>query len=302
MINRTTHALTQRTSLANMQRNLAEMSRLQAEASSGRRLNRPSDDPAGTADALTLRRERSATAQYSRNAQDGLAWLNLADSALSSTSALLRRARDLTVQGSNTATMNSEAREALASELDGIRQALLDQANTTYLGRNIFAGTSGEATAFDPDTYEFSGVSSASVERRISDTATVRVDLDGAAVYGTNTNDPDSAEYSVFRLIDDISEALRSGGDPRADIARIDTRLSNVLTMSATAGARTNQIESAMENSAFKADTLKDEIAGIENIDLAETIMELKLQEVAYQSSLAATARVLQPSLLDYLR
>ncbi|WP_435299635.1 flagellar hook-associated protein FlgL [Timonella sp. A28] len=301
MIHRTTHMATQRTSLANMQKNLAAMAALQEQASSGRRINKVSDDPSGAADALSLRREQTATAQHARNAQDGQSWLNLADSALTSTSSLLRRARDLVVQGSNTGTMNGEAREAIAAELEGIKEVLLDQANTTYLGRHIFAGTSGADYAFDPTTYTYSGVPAASVERRTSDTSTVRVDTDGAEVFGTST-DPASPDYSVFALIDDVTTTIRSGGNPQSALNQIDDRLTKVWNASATVGARSNQLERAASFTQYKSETLKNDIAGIENVDFAQTIIELKLQEVAYTSSLNATSRVLQPSLLEYLR
>jgi len=302
MIYRTTHTVAQRSSLANMQKNLAAMTKLQEQASSGRKINKISDDPAGASQSLSLRREQSATEQYVRNAQDGQSWLNLADSALSNSSALIRRARDLVVQGSNTATMNGQAREALAAELDGIKNSLLDQANTTYLGRSIFAGTSGDGYAFDTDTYAFTGVAGATVERRISDTATVRVDISGAETFGSNTTDPTSPDYSLFSLLDDISNTLRTGGNPQPALNAIDSRLNAVLNSASTVGARSNQIETATKNATYNAMSLKNDVAGLENIDLAQTVMDLKLQEVAYTSSLSATAKVLQPTLLDYLR
>ncbi len=299
---RTTHTVAQRSSLANMQKNLAAMAKLQEQASSGKRINKISDDPSMAADALSLRREQSASAQYARNAQDGQAWLNLADSAIMSTSTLLRRARDLVTQGANTGTQNGETREALAVELDGIKSALLDQANTKYLGRSVFAGTSGESHAFDKETYAFSGVEQAVVERRISDSTTVRVDVAGTEVFGGDSTDPSSPDYSVFKLIDDITATLRSGGDPAPALNQIDTRLEKVLNAGATVGARTNQIESAAERASFRASSLRSDISGIEDIDLAQTVIDLKIQEVAYTASLNVTSKVLQPTLLDYLR
>jgi len=61
-----------------------------------------------------------------------------------------------------------------------------------------------------------------------------------------------------------------------------------------------------IEQSAQAADdakmSLTNNLSSIENADLAETTVHLKLQEVAYQAALAATSRVMQPSLLDFLR
>lgn len=302
MISRVTHQSTSRSVLANMQQNLSAMAKIQQQASSGKLIARTSDDPAKASDALSLRREKAQTAQYERNAEDGLSWLNVIDTSMSTTTSLLRRARDLVVQASNTGTMNQQTREAVAAELDGIKASLLDQANTNYLGRNVFAGTSGASTAFDSTTYAFNGVAGSSVERRVADDVTIRVDSDGSAVFGTDTTDPNGANYSVFQLFDDLSATIRGGGDPQNGLNQLDTRINSVLTQQATIGARTNQIERSVSALNYKVSTLKDDISGIEDIDLAATIMELTLQESAYQSSLNAAARVLQPSLLDYLR
>ncbi|XBH22124.1 flagellar hook-associated protein FlgL [Jonesiaceae bacterium BS-20] len=302
MITRVTHMSAQRNVLANMQNNLSAMVKLQEQGSSGKLIGKVSDDPAKASDALTMRRDQKANEQFVRNAEDGRSWLNLADSALATTSGLLLRARDLVVQGSNTGTMNSAAREALAAEIDGIKSALLDQANTKYLGRSIFAGTSGTDSAFDGTDYTFSGVPGASVERRTSNAVTIRVDTDGASVFGSNTTDPNDPSYSVFKLMEDISNDLRAGNDPQHALNKIDTRHAQMTTQAAAVGARTNQIERALETATNNTATLKNDVAGIENIDLAQTIMDLKLQEVAYTASLNASARVLQPTLLDYLR
>lgn len=195
MISRVTQQSAQRSVLANMQKNLSAMAKLQEQASSGKKIAKVSDDPARASDSMSLRAERAATQQYTRNAQDGLSWLNVIDSSLTSTASMLRRARDLTVQGSNLGTMSAQAREAVAAEIDGIKAGIMEQANTQYLGRSVFAGTSSAGHAFE-DTgtgYAFTGAAGTSVERRIAADVTVRVDADGASVFGDPTEtDPAS--------------------------------------------------------------------------------------------------------------
>lgn len=305
MISRVTQQSAQRSVLANMQKNLSAMAKLQEQASSGKKIAKVSDDPARASDSMSLRAERAATQQYTRNAQDGLSWLNVIDSSLTSTASMLRRARDLTVQGSNLGTMSAQAREAVAAEIDGIKAGIMEQANTQYLGRSVFAGTSSAGHAFE-DTgtgYAFTGAAGTSVERRIAADVTVRVDADGASVFGdpTETN-PASPNYNVFVLLDDIANTLRTGGDPQSALNQLDTRIDAVLSTATTVGARTNQVESAISLTSYKSETLRTDISSVEDIDLAQTIMDLKLQEVAYQSSLNTSARVLQPTLLDFLR
>lgn len=303
MITRVTHQSTQRAALTNLQATQSRLAQLQDRASSGKMVTKASDDPAKAADAMALRKEQQASAQYSRNIQDGVSWLTSIDTAINTSVAYLNRARDLTVRGANTGAINAEAREALAVEIEGLRESLAAQANTTYLGRSVFAGTSdGPAYTRDTVTGEYTYNSSAgTVERRTGAGTTVRVDADGAAVFGTS-NDPDSPDASVYALLTDIAATLRAGGDVQSDITKIDARRDKMLSEVTGVGARTNQLESAKEILGHKAMSLKGDLSAVEDIDLPATLIELQMQEVAYQAALGATARVLQPSLLDYLK
>ena len=301
MITRVTHQSTQRTSLANLQANLTKMANLQAQASSGKLITKASDDPAKTADAMALRKEERAATQFARNVQDGVSWLNTTDSALTTSVAFLQRARDLVVQGSNTGAMNAAGREAIAVELEGIMEALAGQANTTFLGRSVFAGTAdGPAFTKVDGVYSFTGTGGA-VERRVGTGVTVRVDTDGSKAFGSGS-DANGTDPTVFAVLTDIAKTLRDGGNVSADLTKIDSRLDAMLSQAAGVGARTNQLTVAQEGLTHKIMTLKSDISGVEDIDLAQTIIELQMQEVAYQAALGATSRVLQPSLLDYLR
>lgn len=295
MIPRVTQQTVQRQTLANLQGNLSAMAALQAQLSSGKKINAPSDDPAGASDMLRLRSEQRTIAQHSRNASDGSSWLTTVDTAMSSSLEQLRRARDLTVQGGDGA-LGQTSRDALATEIDGIRDGLLEQANTTYLGRTVFAGTSNSGVAFDPTTYTFTGAAGAMpVERRVGPNTTVRVDSDGPAVFG-------SGATSVFALLDQVSATLRAGGDPTADLAGIDTHMEAMLTEVASVGSRHDQVLKATTSLASQDLNVKSQLSGVEDIDLAKTIMELQMQEVAYNGALGAASKVIQPSLQEFLR
>lgn len=300
MINRVTHQTVQRSTLANLQLNLDRMSKLQGKLSGGRVITKPSDDPAGTAQALQLRADKRATEQAARNAADGAAWLTTIDSALTTSVSALRRARDLTVQGANGAT-SVQAREAIAMEIEGLRDALVAQANTSYLGRSVFAGTSNDP-AFamtpgppgTPPTYAFSGTGPG-VERRLAPDAVVRVDVDGAAAFG-----PPGA--TVFETLDRIAADLRSGAPVATHLNTIDAHMEAMLGELAGVGTRHKQVMDAQRGIEKTLMDLKGSIADVEDIDLAAVLVELQSQEVAYQAALGATSRVLQPSLMDFLR
>ncbi|MBB2924222.1 flagellar hook-associated protein FlgL [Cellulomonas cellasea] len=294
MINRVTHQTVQRSTLANLQQNLGTMAKLQAQMSSGKKINAPSDDPAATADLLRLRGEQRAETQYARNAEDATSWLATIDGALTSSAATLRRVRDLVVQGGDGA-LGPVSREALAAEIEGLRDGLLEQANTTFLGRNVFAGTSDAPASFGPG-YTFTGATTdAPVVRQLSGNTTVRVDSDGAAVFGTGAG-------SVFQLLDDIVTSLRGTGDVPSHLTALDARMDTVLMELSSVGARQNRVSSAQEALADAQLTTKTQLGAIEDIDLAGVILELQMQEVAYQGALGAAGKVLQPTLMEFLR
>jgi flagellar hook-associated protein 3 FlgL len=308
MIGRVTHLTVQKSSLANLQLNLSKMADLQGRMSGGKVITKPSDDPGGTANALRLRSEKRAAEQYARNIDNGVGWLSSADSALTTSLASLRKARDLTVQGANTGTMNAVTREAIATELEGIRDTLVAQANTSYLGRSVFAGTSDAATAFTGadgvPPYAYTGTGGSTVERRLAPDTTVRVDADGAAIFGVGAWDAGGAGTggSVFGLIDQIASELRSGGNVGSRLADLDTRMTVMLGQLADVGTRYGALETARSTNEKTVMDLKGQISAVEDIDLAEIIVELQTQEVSYQAALGATSRVLQPSLMDFLR
>jgi flagellar hook-associated protein 3 FlgL len=278
----------------NLQANLQRQAALYDQATSRRLITKPSDDPTATASALNVRSDQAATAQYGRNVNDGDAWLTTADSTLTSVEGIMARVRDLTVQGANDGSMSPEAKEAIATELDGLKKSLLSLANTSYLGRNVFAGNSNAGVAFNPD-YSYTGVAGSTVERRIGPDTTVRVDADGAAVFGTGAN-------SVFALIDDTVNDLRTGVNVGPRLAQIDDRMKAIVGEHAEIGGRQTRIDKAKDTLAVSTNSLEAQRSGIEDVDLSKVLLDLKTQDVNYQTAIAVTARVLQPTLMDFLR
>lgn len=293
MISRVTSSSMTQTAMRQLQSNLSELARLQEQATSQRAFAAPSDDPAAAATAMALHAEQRRNEQYARNIDDGLAWVTAADSAITASTSLLSRVRDLTAQGANDGALDATAKEALAVELEGIRKELFAQANTRLLGRSVFAGTSDTA-AFAAD-YSYSGVPGAEVTRRVSDAASVRVDTDGAAVFGTGDD-------SVFALVDRIVADLRSGVNVGPRLAEIDTRRTAMLGVQGSVGTRQSQIERAKEAAVQNSVSLESRRTAVEDVDSVEVLVRLQAQELVYRSALAVNARVLQPSLMDFLR
>ena len=295
MISRSTNQTLTIAAQRNLQSNMTRMAALQEKVASQQKITRPSDDPSGSAASLKVRAEQAAAGQYGRNIANGNGWLTTLDTAMGTATGILNRVRDLTIQAAND-SMSPGARQAIAVEFEGLRADLLSQANTQYLGRSVFAGTSDAAGAFTTDNPPlFTGVLGAAVERRIAPGTTVRVDADGAAVFGTGAG-------SVFSLVDNIVADLRAGVNVGKHIAAIDARHEAIIGQYADIGTRHAQLLRAEETIMDLSGLLEAQRSGVEDIDTGQAILDMNLQEVNYRTALAVTAKVLQPTLMDFLR
>ncbi|HEU5474199.1 MAG TPA: flagellar hook-associated protein FlgL [Actinophytocola sp.] len=280
--------------LTGLQRNQTRLEQLREQMASGKQISKPSDWPTGAAQALRLRGDLSAKDRYMRSATDGVSRLETAEGALNTASSMLNRARDLVLQGmSSPALENPIAREAIAGELAGLRDGLLSVANTTFLGRPVFGGTTAGSTAFDT-TGSYVG-DSGEVLRRIADNVQVRVDVPASA-FGTGAN-------QLFGVLDSIVANLR--GNPSAvgsDLDRLDLGIESVNSALTAVGTRYSQLTAASDAAGAQSVRLGSELSELEDIDLVKSIIDLQSQSVGYEAALGATAKVTTPSLLDFLR
>jgi flagellar hook-associated protein 3 FlgL len=293
-ISRVTQSMMSKNSLNGLQSSLAKLATIQEQVSTGRVLNRPSDSPADTMASMRMRSSISDQKQYARNAEDGLGWLGQTESTLTSMNSEVRRARDLALQGAN-GSLGQTSRDALAVEVDKIREGLIGSSNTTYLGRPVFGGVTAGSQAYD-QTGTYVGTPGA-INRTIADGVTIDIQIDGQAAFGATGS-------SLFDDLTALSAALRAGDNTAiragssalsSDMDRIQGRISDV-------GTRFNRLEMAAQTAGDTELDLTTSLSQVENTDLPKAMVDLKMQEVAYQAALASTARVMQPSLLDFLR
>ena len=294
MIGRVTSQTIARSTLANLQTNLSSVAKLQAQLSSGKKVTKASDDPVHAAQLMSLRGQQTRNFQYERNVQDAKSWLSTIDSALQTASTDLRRVRDLVIQGGNT-SLPQVAKDALATEIRELQAGMLQTANTTFAGRAVFAGTSATGQAFDASTYTWTGHDTAHVDRAVADAAQVRVDSNGRSVFGDGAG-------SLFALLGQIATTLESGGNPAPTyLDRIDGFSDTIRSELASVGARQRTVEAATTRLSDAGLNLETQVAGIEDIDLAQVILQLQSQSVAYEASLGAAAKALSPSLMEFL-
>jgi flagellar hook-associated protein 3 FlgL len=300
---RITPRTTQQTAIDNLTANLSRMAQLQEQLASGKSLNRPSDSPIQTVEAMQYRSEIRRNDQFQRNANDGLNWLGMADNTLTSMLSTAGRVRDLVLQGMNGST-DQVQRGNLAEEVNALRDGLIGQANTKYLDRPIFGGNAGGALAYSlvasgPGA-GFLGSANDLIERRVGPNQKVRVNLTGPEVFGV---DGSGAGGNLFQVVNQIALDLQSNPAALAgDLAAFDNLLVTMQNQLGAMGARYNQVDSMKTRAEDQQVTMKNGLSEVENIDLPRTIVDLQLQEIAYKSALSATSRVIQPSLLDFLR
>jgi flagellar hook-associated protein 3 FlgL len=290
---RVTHNTIAANVLANLQGNINRIGETQQRLSSGKQISKPSDSPAGTISVMQLRSEIAANRQYARNADDGLGWLSATDSALQEASMQVTRSRGLVLQGMSGGT-GQESREALAAELRQISESIRGVANTTYIDRPVFGGTTNEPMAY-PGGTTFNGDGGAII-RTVGANTKVAINVDGETIFGEGAT-------SIFAALDEIATKLEDGvAVSAADLARLDTTSIGIRNGLSTVGARTNQLERMRQAADDAVLNISTTLSDVEDIDLPQTITELQLQQTAYQAALAAGARVVQPSLIDFLR
>ena len=300
MINRVTQQTIQHNALADLQANLARVSDLQARMSSGKKITKPSDDPSGSARTMASACRPSGGQPGLRNADDGIAWLGTTDNAMQSSITALRRARDLDVQAASSGSRWRQLREAIATEIDGIRDQLLNLANTTSQGRAVFAGTTGDGKAFDDGSsatpYAWHGTTGA--DRR----APVVSRRDSTRRFRRRR--PRLARARPRSLPCSITSRPTCAAAPRSAHALPTSTPSSTGCCPRwptwASGTSRSTMPRQRSPRTFRIRSLS--ISGIEDIDLAETIMNLNMQQVAYQGALGAAAKVLQPTLMDFLR
>jgi flagellar hook-associated protein 3 FlgL len=293
---RITTGMTQRNILADLNRVSDRLNRTQAKIASNKEITRPSDDPFNASRALALRTSMEATQQYQRNIQDAQGWQETAEIALSDITDAIHRAQELVVEGASD-TAPPEARLAIAAEIDQLIEGVKQNANATYRGRFVFAGTATDAPPYVAGDDLYHG-SPDDVERQIGPGVPLAIGLRGSTFLG------DGADGKLLQVLRDVSTHLKTddGAALRGDVALLDAKEDELLGVRALNGARQNRLDAALSRlSEVEESTLK-QLSETEDADIAKTLIEFSSQQAAYQAALKAGASIVQPSLMDFLR
>lgn len=287
-----------RTQLAGLNTSLSRLQQTQENLTTGKRLNRPSDDPVGTVQALRFRGEQSQLAQFGANITDGLDRLSTADNALTQTLGQVTRMRTQTLAALN-GVNGEQQRKAYAAEIRELRSAILQQANSQYAGQPLFGGTTPLDNAFDADG-NFQG-NAFPILRQVSDSpgnaGQLNVGVNGQAAFG-------SALAKNVGDLDKLAAAIEAGDTDgmKAGLEAVDTLHNNILNVQTTVGARVNRLQGLEQLNGKLNDAATIALSKVEDTDFLKAAMDLSIQSNAYQAALSASAKVIQPSLMDFIR
>lgn len=294
MVSRIPDSQLSQRSLADLAAIKEQMDLRRAQLSSGRKLLRPSDDPAGASRAMQFQAQLDRSERYVANAQSAIDEMNVTDGYLQNASSTLRAARDLVISAGN-GSLSPTARAGIAQELRGMRQELLAIANASYRGVAVFSGTENPAATYDVN-YDYQG-NSGIRERSIEEGVQLTVNLSGDTVFGTGAG-------SVFATLDGIINRVETGDTSQVatDLSSLDGHLDTVLSGLVIVGSRTNQAQTALDRISSRKIDVARALSDTVDTDIAEATTDLQLQQVAYQSTLQTLATLIRPSLLDFLR
>ncbi|HEV2061502.1 MAG TPA: flagellar hook-associated protein FlgL [Solirubrobacteraceae bacterium] len=296
---RITEGMLGRRLLTDLRASTQRIATAQRHIASGRRLERPSDDPLGTHNALRLRSELAGIAQDRRTISDTRGWLETTDSALATMTDVVHRARELALQGAN-GTLGQAERNKIADEIDQLVEMAKSAANTSYGGRYVFAGQETDTAPYAAGAGDAYSGDSAAIARQIGPGVAVRVNVTGDQVLGSGGGDG-----KLLSTLRTLAADLRSGnltGVRGPALTTLQSNLEDVTSARGVIGAMTTRLESAEARLSQVQQSTVSLLSETEDTDIAKAMIELTTQQNVYHAALKSGQALVQPSLLDFLR
>jgi flagellar hook-associated protein 3 FlgL len=285
------------TVLADNQRTISRLANYQEQLSSGKRINQVSDDPGAARSALRYRAESMQTTKYLDNISKGDSFITASDAAMEQMSQVLNDAKSLAVQGAN-GTQDAASRKALGQSVDSLLTRLVDLANTVHDGRYLFSGTATFTQPFarsaDGTTVNYGG-NLDTFEVQIGPGSQVNVNQDGNTMF--------KQEVDIFGSLVELRDALRANDASKITglIQTVDDAHAHMNDLHGALGGTEQRLELARNQLESAKVNLDGLVSAAEDADFPEVIAQMQLAQVALEAGLKAGAKVLRPSLLDFL-
>lgn len=300
---RVTQSMLSNNLLRNLNTSYGKLGKLQEQIYSGKKVSRPSDDPVVVIKGMAYRTELDRTDQYKRNIGEANTWLDTTDDALGLVGEALNRVKELVVQAAND-TNTVEDREKAQKEIDQIRNQMRDIANTQVGDKYIFSGTHTDMPLFENGTLN-NNLTQAGA------TADFNIDVFESVRINVNTPGKDIFD-KIDQLIGQISTEMQAGngssiGGFLGDLANgandsLSTVQNLVLEARADVGARQNRVELMQQRLDLHEVNTTKQMSMNEDTEYASTITELVTQESIHQAAMSVGARVIQQTLVDFIR
>lgn len=289
---RITNSILHRTAGAGVARGLQQLEEATRRATTGLRVERPSDDPAATSAILTASSSIRAIEQYRRNLSAAESRLAVEDDVLWQLSDLVSRARELGV-GQSGETATAATRRGARLEVDGILESVRNLGNIRLGETWVFGGDEPHRPPFGDDP----GLPIPGGD------AVLEVGP-GRYLPGAHSARTVFQDTGVMAGLSALSDALERDDQPAiaGALRQLDAAHASVQELVAEVGARTNGLEVTRENLAALDLNLRIHRSDLQDVEMEEAISQLVRKQVGYQTALAANARILSLNLTDYLR
>ncbi|MFU2018186.1 flagellar hook-associated protein FlgL [Peribacillus butanolivorans] len=291
---RVTQSMLTNNMLSNLSRSYEKMGKLQEQVSSQKKFSKPSDNPVAAMMGMGYRINLNQIQQYTSNISEATNWIDSTDDAISEAVSVLQRIRELTVQGSN-GTYDGEQFESVSEEIKQLKEHLVSIGDTQIGGKYIFNGQNTNvkpSSVKDGDGNILYGTGAINLE--VFSGITIQINTDGSKLFGD--------ALATGGSIDQTIDALENGGDVSSTLEGIDETINTFLAMQAQVGARQNRIELMTDRLKQQEVFATEILSKNEDVDIEKTIMDLTTQESIHSAALSVGARIIQPSLLDFLR
>lgn len=290
---RVTQSMLSQNMLRNLTGSYTKMGGLQEQLNTGKKVTRPTDDPVIVMKGLGFGMQVDKIKQFQRNLGEVNNWLDSADDALDGVGNLLHRVRELSTNAANTGTMTPSDREKIKIELGQLQEQLQDLANTKVGDKYIFSGTMTDQPLFDKVTGAYA------TDPAFQKKVTVEV------FEGINLQ-INSDTAGTFNDINELFQGIKNNTDDTYDfsaaLGELDVLLEDVLTKRADIGARANRAELMDDRLQMQDGAARKQRSENEDVHYEVTITDLITSESIHRATLSIGARIIQPSLMDFLR
>ena len=290
---RVTSGMSQRHVLSDLRRVQERLATAQDQVSSGKRIEKPSDDPLGTERAMRLNDQLESTGAYRTAVDESRSWLDATDSALSSLSEVVQHVRELTLQAANGSTSDA-GRQSIKAQIDQLAEEAKHTLNSAYDGRYIFSGTATDTAPYSAATGDAYQGDASPVVRQIGPGVSVQVNVTGDDVL--------AGLLPTLRTLSAHLAANDTASLGTTDLQAIDAGFDNLTAKRGLVGAITNRVDAAGGRLDDTTDITTAFLADTQDADLPQALTDLSAQQAALQAALRGGATLIQQSLMDFLR